>query len=106
MKMEKNKFDYATRLSLSENDTLGQGAVRIKLAWDKEVFSELGAHYHCWIDPTLAVMKQHEILGNFKKFARMHGDPVEFSYDFTPTKKRTRKKKMKTINADEAGLNE
>ena len=90
MKGRNQYFDFNRRLSRFDNDWLNwgykvNGEVGMQVAWDEELVSADGAHYHCWIPTNLDPDQVVEFYTKFKIAAKRKGDPVSFSWDFMPT---------------------
>ena len=83
MKFNRNLDDkFNKRLSLPE-DKLGLG---LNVAWNADVVSIDGAHYHFWIPLHLKDLAEQrkQFLDVCKYHASWQGDPVSYSYSYLP----------------------
>lgn len=74
---------FERRESKSFGDRLGN---LVSVAWDADVVSIDGAHYHFWIPNKLQQDKaqRKSFLLDCKSAATHQGDPVSFSYSYLP----------------------
>lgn len=63
-----------------EGDKISQ----LDIAWTRDIVSEDGANYHCWIPLRITVQREKDLKELFKSAARNYGDPVSFSWDYAP----------------------
>jgi hypothetical protein len=73
-------YDYSRRMS-KPDDKLSF----LDIAWDSDIVSEKGAHYHFYLPLFLKSFGKsivNEILATCIQAARAHGDPVHYSFEF------------------------
>ena len=72
------------------------------IPFTRDIVSEDGAHYHCWIPKELSTTERATAFSRFKHAARGIGDPVSFSWDLIPGEYRYEEKRIQTDNYYEA----
>lgn len=73
--MRNENYDFSRR----EGDHISY----MDIPWTRDIVSEDGAHYHCWIH---RYANRIHYFNEFKKAARNHGDPISFSWNYIPEK--------------------
>jgi len=72
------------------------------IPFTRDIVSEDGAHYHCWIPKELSTTERATAFSRFKHAARGIGDPVSFSWDLIPGEYRYEEKRVVTDNLYDA----